>query len=52
VAEVNEGAPPGPSHLFRADITEVVLTKVGTPADHLLIQLWREGEGLRSFKRA
>jgi hypothetical protein len=51
VAEVNEGAPPGPSHLFRADITEVVLTKVGTPADHLLIQLWREGEGLRTFKR-
>lgn len=39
------------SHLFRADITEVVVTKVGTPADHLLIQMWREGEGLRTFTR-
>ncbi|MEH1124209.1 pyridoxamine 5'-phosphate oxidase family protein [Micromonospora sp. CPCC 206061] len=50
VAELNEG-PPGPSHLFRADVTEVVLTKVGTPADHLVIQLWREGQGLHTFKR-
>ncbi|GLH99145.1 pyridoxamine 5'-phosphate oxidase family protein [Phytohabitans aurantiacus] len=51
VSEVNKDAPPGPSHLFRADITEVVLTKVGSPADHLLIQWWREGKGLRVFKR-
>lgn len=44
-------APPGPSHLFRADIHEVVLTRVGDPPDHLVIELWREGEGLRRIER-
>jgi hypothetical protein len=43
--------PPGPFHLFRADLREVVLTRVGNPPDHLVIELWREGEGLRRFKR-
>jgi hypothetical protein len=38
--------------LFRVDITEVVLTRVGTPADHLLIQHWRPGATLSSIKRA
>jgi len=45
------GAPPGPSHVFSVDIAEVTLTRVGEPADHLLIEFWREGEGLRSTKR-
>src|SRR3712207_2656302 len=44
-------APPGPSHLFRADIHEVVLTRVGDPPDHLVIEFWQEGEGLRRFER-
>ncbi len=44
-------APPGPSHLFRADIREVVLTRVGDPPDHLVIERWKEGEGLRRFER-
>jgi hypothetical protein len=44
-------APPGPSHLFRADIREVVLTRVGDPPDHLVIELWREGEGVRRIAR-
>jgi hypothetical protein len=39
------------SHLFRTDIQEVVLTRVGDPTDHLVIELWREGEELRRFKR-
>lgn len=30
---------------FRIDITEVVLTYVGTPADHLVIETWRPGRG-------
>jgi hypothetical protein len=30
---------------FRLDITEVVLTYVGTPADHLVIESWHEGRG-------
>lgn len=44
-------APPGPSHLFRAEISEVVLTRVGDPPDHLVIELWREGEGIRRIER-
>jgi Pyridoxamine 5'-phosphate oxidase len=45
------GAPPGPGHVFRVDIAEVTLTRVGDPADHLVIEFWRDGEGLRSVKR-
>jgi hypothetical protein len=45
------GEPPGPYHLFRVDVTEVVLTRVGDPPDHLVIEVWREGEGLRSMQR-
>ena len=45
------GAPEGPSHLFRGDVEEVVLTRLGDPPDHLVIELWREGEGLRRMER-
>lgn len=38
-------------HRFRIDIKEVVLTRVGTPADHLLIESWHEGRGRREVKR-
>lgn len=43
-------APPG-GHYFRIDITEVVLTRVGDPPDHLAIELWREGQPLRRMER-
>ena len=39
-------------HRFRVDVAEVVLTRVGTPADHLVLQWWRPGEGLRTQRRA
>ena len=51
VARLNEGAPPGPSHLFRADISELVVTRVGDPPDHLVIEVWREGKGVRRIER-
>jgi hypothetical protein len=38
-------------HLFRVDIEEVVLTRVGHPADHLDIEVWREGRDLQRLKR-
>ncbi len=41
---------PG-SHLFKADIHEVVVTRVGDPPDHLLIELWRPDAGLRRIER-
>ncbi|MFL6123971.1 pyridoxamine 5-phosphate oxidase [Actinophytocola sp.] len=36
---------------FRIDITEVVLTYVGNPADHLVIESWHEGTGWRRRTR-
>ena len=42
----------GGAHLFRVDLTEVVHTRVGTPADHLVIEVWREDSGLRRLRRA
>jgi hypothetical protein len=35
----------GGAGYFRLDITEVVLTYVGDPADHLVIETWHEGRG-------
>ncbi len=51
-----ETAPPEKDaqpdgHYFRLDITEVVLTYVGTPADHLVIESWHEDKGYRRRKR-
>lgn len=44
-----ETGPPGQDDeqgaAFRIDITEVVLTYVGTPADHLVIESWQPGRG-------
>jgi hypothetical protein len=44
-------APPEPFHLFRADISEVVLVRVGDPPDHLVIESWHEGRGPRRVER-
>jgi hypothetical protein len=44
-------APPEAFHLFRIDVEEIVLTRIGDPADHLLIESWRRGRGTRSVKR-
>ena len=43
--------PPGPSHLFRVDVTEVVTVRVGEPADHLVITSWHEGRGVTIRRR-
>ena len=45
------GDQAGSAHLFRVDITELVHTRVGDPADHLVIDLWQEGKGLRRMQR-
>jgi hypothetical protein len=46
------GEGGGGAHLFRVDLAEVVHTMVGEPADHLVIEVWREGTGLRRLRRA
>jgi hypothetical protein len=46
----NHGGPAG-SHRFLIDLTEVVITKVGTPGDHLVIETWHPDRGLRRIER-
>jgi Pyridoxamine 5'-phosphate oxidase len=44
-------APPDSSHLFRADITELVVVRIGDPADHLVIETWHAGRGIAHRER-
>jgi hypothetical protein len=49
--EVADDTLPAGSHRFQLDITEVVLTKLGTPPDHLAIESWHPDRGLETRKR-
>lgn len=52
LAKFGEGAPPGPFHLFRVDVTEVAVTGVdGDPPDHLVIDFWTADGGRQTVKR-
>lgn len=42
---------PGGFHLFRADVREVVVTRLNDARDKLVIEWWREGEGVRRIER-
>lgn len=44
-------APPLPFHHFRADVEEIVLTTIGDPPDHLVIETWRERRGVSRVER-
>jgi hypothetical protein len=39
------------SHRFRLDISELVVVRLGDPADHLVIESWHEGRGVSSIRR-
>ncbi len=39
------------SHLFRVQVSEVVLTRLGQPADHLVIEQWHPGRGVQRTER-
>jgi hypothetical protein len=43
---IGEDAPPGPAHLFRADLTELVVVRLGDPPDHLVIESWHAERGV------
>lgn len=47
VREVAGTAPPGDFDLFRVEIDELVVIRLGNPADHLLIGTWRAGGELQ-----
>lgn len=51
ISHAREPSPPWPSHLFRADIAEAVVTRLGEPGDHLVIESWHAGQGLRRIER-
>jgi Pyridoxamine 5'-phosphate oxidase len=48
--EVAHDDPAG-SHRFALDLLEVVHTKVGTPADHLVIESWHPDRGRQRITR-
>ena len=50
-ARLGSESAPGRAHLFRADITEVVVVRLGEPADHLVIESWRAGQGVTRRER-
>ncbi len=50
-AIIGADASPGPSHLFRAEIAEVVVVRLGDPADHLFIESWHAGRGATRQER-
>jgi hypothetical protein len=49
VEEVTE--PGAESHRFRLDIAELVVVRLGEPADHIVIEAWHEGRGVSSRRR-
>jgi len=52
VARMNDGAPPGPSHLFRADLTELSVVRLSEAGDSLVIESWHEGRGSSRVERS
>jgi hypothetical protein len=50
VATMNAGAPE-PSHLFRADITELSVVRLSEGGDSLVVESWHEGRGLTRVER-
>jgi hypothetical protein len=44
-------APPGPAHLFRADIDELVVVRLNEARDKLVIESWHAGRGITRHER-
>jgi Pyridoxamine 5'-phosphate oxidase len=51
VASPEQPSPPGQMHLFRADVREVLVVRLGEPADHLEITVWNPARGVRRMTR-
>lgn len=46
-----ENVPPGPFHLFKLDITELVVTRVDGDPPELIVDYWTSGGGRKTAKR-
>lgn len=44
--EVTDPPPEDGSHRFRIEITEAVITRLGEPPDHLVIESWHQDRGV------
>ncbi len=42
---------PGPAHLFRCDVGELVVVSLPDPPDFLVIESWHEGRGVTRVER-
>ena len=51
IEEIFGQAPPGPSHLFRADISELTVVTLNEARDHLILESWVHGRGYRRRTR-
>ena len=51
MAIIGADASPDSSHLFRADVTELAVVRLGEPADHLVIETWHAGRGVNRCER-
>ena len=51
MAIIGADASTDSSHLFRAEITELVVVRLGEPADHLVIETWHAGRGVTRRER-
>jgi hypothetical protein len=51
IEEIFGQAPPGPSHLFRADVTELTVVTLSGARDHLILESWVHGRGYRRRTR-
>ena len=47
-----EHMPPGEFELFRVDIRDAVLVRMGDPADHIVVTHWHPDRGLTHTKRS
>jgi pyridoxamine 5'-phosphate oxidase-like protein len=51
MARMTGGAPPGPSHLFRADVTELSVVRLAESGDSLVVESWHAGRGTSRVER-
>ncbi len=51
VATVLTGAPEGPLHLFRAEVTELVVVSLNSEKTKLVIESWHPGRGVTRHER-
>jgi hypothetical protein len=43
--------PEATSHRFRLNVAELVVTGVGDPPDHIVIEFWHDGRGVTRVER-